>query len=121
MPECPEDLTGHSCLQYTYADSTKYWSLENLHGEKRNIAVKSVLKADNGYLIRDAVTAGLGVAVLPMFIVKQHIQTMKLKVVLPEWQIRNAHISLLYPSRKYVSAKVRAFIELAANYYQDKF
>ena len=118
-PENPEDLINHACLMYTYEHSGKYWLLENDAGEEKQITVNGPLLSNNGNIMCDAMLHGMGIAFLPTFIAGKAIQEGKAKVILPEWHSKAADISLLYPSNKHLSAKVRAFVDMAVEYFKD--
>ncbi|MEE9494247.1 MAG: LysR substrate-binding domain-containing protein [Gammaproteobacteria bacterium] len=113
-------LKQHQCLLYTYAESAKYWSLVNKAGEKKQIPISGSLQANNGNLICDAMVQGLGIALLPTFIAGDAIKTGGAKILLPEWHPQPPNISLLYPSNKHLSAKVRAFVDMAVEHFSDK-
>ena len=119
-PKTPEALKNHQCLIYTYEDSGKYWSLENFEGEKKHVQVSGSLLANNGNLMCDAMQHGMGIALLPTFIAGSAIKAGKAKVILPEWHSKASDIALLYPSSKHLSAKVRAFVDLAVDHFKDK-
>jgi DNA-binding transcriptional LysR family regulator len=120
-PKTPEALKQHHCLTYSYADSIKYWTFIDAQNKEAHIAVNSVLQANNGHLICDAVENGMGIALLPLFIVGDALKAGRLKSVLPQWKIESPDIALLYPSSKHLSAKVRVFVDLAVAYFSDQF
>lgn len=116
-PKTPEDLKNHNCLTYAYAHSLKTWSLFNKKGEKKQIAIKGNLEANNGQFLGDAMKHGLGITLIPTFVVEDMIKNHQAKVILPDWQPHSPDISILYPSSKYLSAKVRAFIDTATEFF----
>jgi len=67
----------------------------------------------------DAMLHGMGIALLPTFIVGKAIKSGKAKQILAQWHAKPSDISLLYPSSKHLSAKVRAFVDLAVSYFKD--
>jgi len=117
-PKTPEELKNHPCLLYTYNDSNKTWALQNAAGEIKQIPVSGSLIANNGDLICDAMIKGMGVSALPTFIVGDAIRKGDAKVILPEWRPPSSDISLLYPSNKHLSAKVRTFVDMAVDYFK---
>ncbi len=117
-PTKPEDLKHHQCLLYSYDDSVKQWSLENQLGEKEQVLVNGVLLANNGDLMCDAMVNGMGIAMLPTFIAADVIKRGKAQVVLPNWTGKPSDISLLYPSSKHLSAKVRTFVDMAVEHFK---
>lgn len=117
-PQTLNDLKHHHCIHYTYSDSMKYWILEDKAGKKQQVAINSLLASNNGNLICDAVINGMGVASLPTFIVGDAIRKGEAKIILDAWQPQTEAISLLYPSSKHLSAKVRAFVDIAVEHFK---
>lgn len=117
-PKTPSDLKNHQCIRYAYSDSVKYWTLENAKGEKQQIAINSPLASNNGTLMCDAMINGMGVASLPTFIVGDAIRKGEAKIILDDWRPKMEDISLLYPSSKHLSAKVRAFVDMAVEHFK---
>lgn len=117
-PKTPNDLKKHQCISYAYSDSVKYWILENNKGEKKQIPINSPLSANNGNLICDAMINGMGIASLPTFIAGDVIRKGDAKIIMDDWRPIMEDISLLYPSSKHLSAKVRAFVDLAVEHFK---
>lgn len=114
----PDDLKQHNCILYAYGDSPKQWSFENTQGERTQVLVDGPLFANNGHLILDAMIAGMGVASLPIFIVNNALKDGQAEVILPDWNVYNSNIYLLYPSSKHLSAKVRTFVDMAVEHFK---
>ncbi|MBE8233019.1 MAG: LysR family transcriptional regulator [Endozoicomonadaceae bacterium] len=117
-PKTPNDLKNHQCLLYTYSDSVNYWTLENTIGKKKHIPITGSLTANNGNLICNAMLKGMGIAHLPTFIVGDALRKGTAKIIMSDWHLKKQDISLLYPSSKHLSAKVRAFVDLAVEHFQ---
>ncbi len=117
-PKTPDDLKNHQCLMYAYGDSAKYWTLEDAAGKSHQVSVKSSFYANNGNLICDAIVHGMGIAPLPTFIIGDAIREGKAKVILKDWRPKTQDISLIYPSSKHLSAKVRAFVDMAVEHFK---
>ena len=119
-PETPDDLKNHQCLLYTYNDSAKFWALQDAAGAIKNFTVNGPLLANNGNLICDAMLNGMGIAILPTFIAGEAIRNGKAITILNDWKQKTSDISLLYPSSKHLSAKVRTFVDMAVEHFKDK-
>jgi DNA-binding transcriptional LysR family regulator len=115
-PQTPADLSRHACLGYTLSGSGAHWQLEGPDGPDSSVIVPidGPIRADNGDLIRLAALEGAGIVFQPQFIVDDDIAAGTLVRVLPDWQSAQLGIYALYPSRKYLSAKVRTFIDFLA-------
>jgi DNA-binding transcriptional LysR family regulator len=64
-----------------------------------------------------AATDGLGIALLPTFIVGPDLQAGALQVVLPDYTPAELGIYAVYPPNRQLAAKVRAFIDLLARHF----
>jgi DNA-binding transcriptional LysR family regulator len=117
-PKTPTDLKKHQCLLYAYSHSLKSWSFENIQGKKQQIQVNGSLTTNNGNLISDALINGMGVAVLPTFIIGDAVRKGQAKIILDDWRPQPETLSLLYPSSKHLSAKVRAFVDMAVEHFR---
>ena len=66
--------------------------------------------------MREAARMGLGVAVLPEWLIEEDIVSGRLVRVLPKWQARELPAHLVYPVQRRLPLRVRTFIDFAANY-----
>ena len=113
VPRVPEDLMNHSCLGYSYDDSGNEWRFRGPDGE-HIVQVKGNLRANNVDLLRVAALGGAGIVLQPRFLVGADLRAGRLQSVLAEYKSRELGIYAVYPSRKYLSAKVRSFIDFLA-------
>jgi DNA-binding transcriptional LysR family regulator len=109
-PIVPADLAGHVCLGYSLASQSDEWRLQGPNGI---VSVRStgIIKADNGDLLRQAAVAGSGLIFQPWFIVEEDVRAGRLERVLEEYTSEELGIYAVYPSRRYLSAKVRTFVD----------
>lgn len=115
-PVQPEDLRQHSCLHYGQLTTENHWTLIGAAGEQ-TISVQGVLCSNNGEVLRDAALRGLGVTLLPRFIVGQDLQQGRLQAVLPSYQPSALTISVIYPVNRHLSTKVRLLVD----FLQERF
>ena len=73
--------------------------------------VTGPLHANNGDLLAQAAEAGMGIALLPDFIVEDALAAGRLVPVLCDWQAPAITINAVYSSARRVPQKTRAFIE----------
>lgn len=109
LPRTPEELARHACLLYGQEGLTG-WTL-TVDGEKRAFEVSGPLRADNGEVIRDAAIAGLGIALLPEFIVSAAIASGALVEVLSEFAAPSLALYAIYPQHRERSITVRSFTQ----------
>ena len=109
VPEEPEDLEDHSCLVNWAMPPRDRWKFRGILGE-REVKVSGRMQANVADPIRIAASQGLGIVMLPKYIVGRDIEKGKLQVVLEQYSIAPLDIHAVYPHRKYLSAKVRDFL-----------
>lgn len=109
-PQLPSDLERHQCLHYAYWAGGAEWRLES-DGAEYTVKVAGPMRANNGDLLRSAALDGLGIIMQPDFIVGDDIRAGRLVPLLPKYTVATIGIHVLYPHRRYLSAKVRAFAE----------
>jgi DNA-binding transcriptional LysR family regulator len=77
--------------------------------------------ADNSEGIREGVLGGLGIGLIPIWLFKgDEVSSGQVKIILRDFEPISLPIHAVYPSRRFVPAKVRAMIEfLAAEFGRD--
>lgn len=113
VPESIEDLQRHDCICYGNASAAPYWQFApSAEGEApRQVVVRGRVHLNNGESMRDAAQAGLGIAVLPLFIAAQALHAGALIELLPASPPTADTIYAVYPQTRYVSRAVRAVID----------
>ena len=114
-PASVADLRGHSLLVYSrlpidqrspFGSSIRGTNIEHIF---------PILRSGNETLLHLAAIDGLGLAYMPRWLAEPHFKTGELEPVLPEETSYTAPLSAVYPSRRYLSAKVRTFIDFLAD------
>ncbi|VAX00832.1 Transcriptional regulator, LysR family [hydrothermal vent metagenome] len=117
VPTVPQDLSKHHCLSYSNELKPDSWILHS-NNTSEVIKVSGPVCSDNGDILKTAAVAGLGITLLPTFIVNVELHSGKLQQVLPNYCPPEIFIYALYPSRRYLSAKVRTFIDFLTTYFE---
>lgn len=110
-PKQPEDLTRHACLTYEYAPQRNLWSFRDRSGREHSVRVGGPVHANSGAMLSALAKAGLGVIVEPDFQVGPEVRAGRLTRILRAFELAPINIFVAYPSRRHLSAKVRAFAE----------
>lgn len=110
VPRRPEDLIGHNCLDYTYQNTQGIWHLQGPGGDAA-IPVSGSLRINDDEALSQAVLGGLGLALLPTFIVGRELQSGRLVEVLPGYVPTERFVYAVYMPNRHLPAKVRAFID----------
>ena len=109
-PAHPRELADHACIRYTLLATGTRWLFDSADGPL-SVEVTGPFQANNSEGVREAVLAGLGIAVLPIWAFTDEIRKGRVKVILQAFEPQRLPLNALYPSRRFVPAKVRAFID----------
>lgn len=110
IPESVVDLTRHRCLNYGHGVFLQRWQLTE-DNKPISIPINATLSSNNGDVLRAAVLRGIGIAVLPTFMVGPDISADRLTEVLPRNRPAERCIYALYAPNRYLAAKTRVFID----------
>jgi DNA-binding transcriptional LysR family regulator len=117
FPRTLDDLQKHKLLIYVHANNPN--ELRFTKGdEHRSVSVQGLLETNDGQIVRAAALDGMGILVQPSYIVYDDVVAGRLVPVLDDWDLPHLTINLAYPSRKHLSAKVRAFIDFMAGHFE---
>ena len=111
-PLVPDDLRHHSCLTYRWhrTGALLRWSFEGPTG-RVDVAVDSVITANDTDFLLTAALEGSGLAFLPEGLVADHVLRGGLIRVLEDWCRPFSGFHLYYPARPYMPAALRAFVD----------
>jgi DNA-binding transcriptional LysR family regulator len=113
-PKKPEDLSAHTCLAYEYSPLRNVWSFRDRQGRDRSVKIAGPIHANSGRFLAALAVEGLGVAFEPDFIVGPDVREGRLVPLLQAFDVPPGSIYVVYPSRRHLSAKVRAFTDFLA-------
>jgi hypothetical protein len=112
VPERPADLQRHACLGYAYQASGDVW---HIGAPARRVAVRTSgrIRANYGAVLRRAALDGLGLALLPTFIVGEDLKEGRLVPLF--WEVAGERaVYAVYPHARNMVPKVRAFVDFLA-------
>ncbi|SFI71366.1 LysR family transcriptional regulator [Caulobacter sp. UNC279MFTsu5.1] len=113
-PEHPKDLTRHSGLFYTNSRTRDVWRFEHAEHGQYAVSVPSPLRVNNGDVLRAALLAGLGLALLPDFLVGKDVKAGLLEEILPDWAPPPIALHLVTPPSTIRPARVEVLIAFLA-------
>jgi len=114
VPTLPDDLRKHNCLIYRDVGPLDEWRFETAEGPKI-VKVSGNLSTNNAHALRQSALGGLGVGLLPMFLVGEDLKAGRLVPVLKDYVAADTVISAVYPPSRHLSPKVRAFVDFFVN------
>ena len=116
-PKRPEDLSAHTCLTYEYASLRGVWPFRDHQGRDRSVKIAGPVNSNSGRLLAALAADGLGIVCEPDFIIAPLARDGRLVPLLRGFDPASGNIHVVYPSRRHLSAKVRAFAEFMAQRY----
>jgi DNA-binding transcriptional LysR family regulator len=113
LPGSIADLAAHDGIDYAHVHAGQLWQFgpRRQGGKAASVVVRSRIVANNGEAMRDAAIAGLGLAMLPLFVAAPALRDGRLIPVLPDDAPAPYGLFAVYPPTRHVAAKVRAFID----------
>lgn len=112
QPHTIDALAGHDCLFFSSRTRKQSWRFRDEDGAWIKSQGRSRLRLDSGEAIRNAAVAGLGIALLPDFLIAPDLASGQLQRVLPELDAGDVEVVALYPTRRFLEPRVRRFIDL---------
>ncbi|WP_435657331.1 LysR substrate-binding domain-containing protein [Brucella pituitosa] len=104
----PTELTVDGCLGYSFQSRRENWILSD-GSSTVNISAGRMISANNGEVLANMAADGAGVAILPVFIVAEHLRTGRLVQILPEWSPPQLWLTLYYPPFQKLPPRIAAF------------
>ena len=117
-PKKPADLAKHNSIEYSYRTAAS-WRYEGPRGKTGSVRVRSIMRANHGYFIRDAAIAGLGIIMQPTFICSDSVEAGQLEPVLTQYKWLDLAVYAVYPNTRHLSNRIRSFIDFLAERWGD--
>jgi DNA-binding transcriptional LysR family regulator len=111
-PRGPDDLRSHWALHYGRPTAQIDWALRG--GATHSVPIRYRLCSNNGDALRIAAAAGLGIALIPAFLVRDELKSSALVPLLDGFEPRPINLYAIYPPTRFLAAKVRVFIDFLA-------
>jgi len=110
-PKIPEDLMNHNCLTFVSLHTGRIfeWSFQR-HGQEFHLPINGNLRLSHGEALLEVALRGIGLVQLHNYLAGAAIAQGKLKPVLESYAMPGSPISVVYPQKRHLSAKVRAFV-----------
>ena len=119
IPQTPNDLKKHNCLVNSSLPPRDQWQFsEPESGKTTVVKVAGTLEANVADALRMAAISGLGLVLLPTYMVGQDLRKGRLQAVLTDFIPASLEIHAVYPHRKHLSAKVRTFVDFLHERFQ---
>jgi DNA-binding transcriptional LysR family regulator len=117
-PKHPSELVHHTVLSYSLLATGDHWEFDGPEG-KVSVTVKPSMRTNSGDTCRVAALKNKGLILQPSFMVGDDLRSGALTELMPQYQSLEFGIYAIYPSRQYVSPKVRALIDFLSHVMKD--
>jgi DNA-binding transcriptional LysR family regulator len=109
-PEHPSDLVKHTCIIHERGPESTHWVFNGPDGPV-DVEVSGPFRSNNTLIVRQAATAGYGIALLgdPMTI--NDIRAGRLYRLLPNYTMSRRPVFVVYPSRRHLAQRTRVVID----------
>jgi DNA-binding transcriptional LysR family regulator len=113
IPRSVEELADHDCVM---VGNGNVWELTTPGGTVK-VPARVILRLSSTPAVAHAVAAGVGLAPLPLALLEEPTFKGRIWPVLAERPLRQVDIYALYASRRYISPKIRTFIDHTIEYF----
>jgi DNA-binding transcriptional LysR family regulator len=118
-PRAPEDLERHRGLIFLEPRPRDEWTLQRGDRSVR-VKLKGMLATNSGAALSHAAAEGTGIVVGPSFVTRADYDAGHIVRLLPEWRVLpELTVYAVYPHRRFVAPKVRAFVEALRSHFGD--
>jgi DNA-binding transcriptional LysR family regulator len=107
-----DELKQHQLLMFSVGSQRSGWQL-SCDEQTVKVDAPARLRVNNSFAVRDALLASLGIGRLPLMVAADSVKAGRLVQLLPQWEPAAVPVHAVFPSNRYLTPKVRAFIDLA--------
>ncbi|AIY39507.1 Transcriptional regulator [Collimonas arenae] len=117
VPKTPAELANHACVAFGGGVEPHVWTMES-KGKRVEVRIKPRLTVNDMEIARVSALAGVGIACLPELFCADDVRNNRLLHLLVDWSFAEIPVHALYPTRRHLSPKVVAFVDLLAERIQ---
>lgn len=118
-PSRVAELAEHNCLLYPQISSNNQWEFRR-DGQSFAVTIAGNFVANSGEALREAAIGGLGIVMLPTFMIGEELKSGRLQQVLSDYDVPASMAYAVYLPNRYLSPKVRAFIDFFIHRFQPE-
>ncbi|MBA3178447.1 LysR family transcriptional regulator [Salmonella enterica] len=117
IPTSVEELTSHCCIQYRYPSSgrTEPWPVINL--DTRNVDINPSFVCNSTDVRLGLALRGKGIVFMPGLLTDHYVSSGELQIVLGDIIGQNYEMNLVWPTNKYATPKLKAFVNYMTEYF----
>jgi LysR family transcriptional regulator for bpeEF and oprC len=119
-PLHPDELKTHRCINHFSPRTGRIFDwvfAKNGRRVQTSLRGHIALDDENSYVA--AAEAGLGVAQIPAFVLKEALERGSLELLLGDWFAEPAPLNVVYPENRHLSSKIRVFVDWVAELFSE--
>lgn len=106
----PEDIRHHAIVHYTGVNTQEIWRYE-VQGEVKALKISPRFRSNSAAMLTSAAKAGVGLTLLPLFVVGRYVASGELEIVLPDQDWGATPVTVLLPQGRGTTRRVRALVD----------
>ncbi len=118
-PTHPDELSGHDCLQYGHLAIDSPWHLFDSQGRHFTANLHCRSCSNNGEVLREAASAGIGIVILPTFMLSEAIRSGALNIVLADYRPPLITAYLNYATNRHLSTKIQLLTAFLKDWFKQ--
>ncbi len=111
IPQSPDELGHHRTINFRSTVNQNIWQYQDEVGRQSTVKVDSHLLTNSAEMELAMCIDGQGIARVPKLVLTDEIERGDLVLLFGNFEPVTVDIFLIYPNRKYISSKVRSFID----------
>ena len=117
-PQHPAELANHECVLFTRVATPNTWHFHGKDGPL-SVDVHGRVRSDGIDAVIEAAIAGVGLALVPTWMLQADALQGKLRPILQDWRLPPRPISVVYPSRRFLAPRTRAVIDFLVEEFKS--
>jgi len=116
IPHQPRDLERHVCLQHRFPSTGRFEPWPIRQSDQTTPLLSQTIVFNTSEVLVDVARAGLGIACLPEFMVRESLEKGELVSVLDDHIEHTGCFNILWPSSRHMAPKLRVFIDFVSEH-----
>jgi DNA-binding transcriptional LysR family regulator len=120
----PADLSAHNCLFYSRSAGRMVWHFVARDGTQAETPVSGTLQSDNGQALLAGVRAGIGIALMPDWAIREDLRSGRLRRLFPEYRVSHTDLEdgvyAVYQRTRHMSPKLRVFVDFIGAIFRER-
>lgn len=115
-PKTPNELSKHLSISYYYSQFADEILFEGSNG-RETVKLPVSIRSNNTTMLYQATLAGMGLAVLPKWLIEDDLTSQRLEVLKLDYTLAISYLYAVYTNQRYLSPKIRTFVDFLAEHF----